>query len=142
MYFNAPAFFVVYHTLAVIVMRRVRTLPAADSLRPLLTVVTVVLVAYSMAFLETRLVATDANSESFCYKDLAAMLKYGSLFYACYFFASFPMVYRLDEKADENWPVSKVLIEALAAGMMAMFLVDFATHYVGDNLIAEGLSCP
>jgi len=131
MYFNAPAFFVVYHTLAVLMMRRVRTMNVAAAFKPALTVVTVLGVAYLMAFLETQLVATDANSESFYYKDMARMLKYGSMFYACYFIPSFPMVYRLEETPTDRWPLSRVVIEALATGMMAFFLVDLATHAVG-----------
>ncbi|MCB1614816.1 MAG: hypothetical protein KDI30_02270, partial [Pseudomonadales bacterium] len=134
MYFNAPAFFVVYHTLAILFIRRVMTMPVGR-FKPLLAVMTVCAVAYLMAFLETKLVATDANSESFYYKDLGVMLKYGSVFYACYFIVSFPMLYRLDEQPDENWSVGRVVIEALASGMMAMFLVDFATHYVGGQLL-------
>lgn len=133
MYLNAPAFFVVYHTLAILLMRRLMTLPLG-SIRPVAAVLIVVLVAYLMAYLETRLIATDANSESFYYKDLELMLQYGSWFYACYFFASFPMLYRLDEAEGENWPLSRVVIEALAAGMIAFFLVDLATHFVGGQI--------
>ncbi len=129
MYFNAPAFFVVYHTLAVLMMRRVRTIEAG-ALKPALTVVTVVAVAYLMAFLETRLVATDANKPYFYYKDLAWMLKYGSMFYACYFLPSFPLVFGLEEKEGERWPVRKIVLEALAAGALVLILIDFATHFM------------
>lgn len=129
MYFNAPAFFVVYHTIAVLLMRRIRTIDVG-ALKPVLTVVTVVVVAYIMAFLETRLAATDANKPYFWYQDLAWMLKYGSLFYACYFLPSFPMIYRLEETPGDRWPLSKVVFEALAAGVLVMVLVDFATHFM------------
>jgi cycloeucalenol cycloisomerase len=129
MYFNAPAFFVVYHTLAVLLMRRVLTLPLGV-LRPALTVVVVVCVAYLMAFLETRMVATDANAPYFKYNDLAFMLKYGSMFYACYFIPSFPLVFGLEEHQGENWSLRKIVLEALAAGVLAFILVDFATHFI------------
>lgn len=129
MYLNAPAFFVVYHTLAVLMMRRVLTLPLGV-LRPLLTVVVVVSVAYLMAFLETRMVATPANAPYFTYKDLPAMLKYGSMFYACYFIPSFPLVFGLEEQPGERWSIRKIVLEALAAGMLAFILVDFATHFM------------
>lgn len=129
MYFNAPAFFVVYHTLAVLMMRRVRTIDTG-ALKPVLTVVTVVAVAYLMAFLETRLVATDANKPYFYYRDLPWMLKYGSMFYACYFLPSFPLVFGLEEKEGERWPVRKIILEALAAGVLVLILIDFATHFM------------
>jgi cycloeucalenol cycloisomerase len=129
MYFNAPAFFVVYHTIAVLLMRRVRTIEVG-ALKPVLTVVTVVAVAYLMAFLETRLVATDANKPYFWYQDLGWMLKYGSIFYACYFLPSFPMVFRLEEQAGDRWALSRVVFEALAAAAMVLVLIDFATHFM------------
>ena len=127
MYFNAPAFFVVYHTIAVLMMRRVRTIDVG-TLKPVLTVVTVVAVAYLMAFLETRLVATDANKPYFWYKDLDWMLTYGSIFYAAFFLPSFPMVFRLEEQAGDRWALSRIVFEALAAAAMVLVLIDFATH--------------
>ena len=127
MYFNAPAFFVVYHTIAVLMIRRARIFDVG-ALKPVLTVITVVAVAYFMAFLETRLVATDANKPYFWYRDLGWMLRYGSIFYACYFLPSFPMVFRLEETAGDRWALSRVVFEALAAAAMVLVLIDFATH--------------
>jgi len=43
---------------------------------------------------------------------------------------SFPMFYRLDEAAGENWPLSKVVIDALAASMLAFYLLDFASRFL------------
>ena len=129
MYFNAPAFFVVYHTIAVLLMRRARTIDAG-ALKPVLTVVTVVAVAYLMAFLETRLVATDANKPYFWYRDLDWMLRYGSIFYACYFLPSFPLVFRLEETPGDRWALSRIVFEALAAAAMVLVLIDFATHFM------------
>lgn len=129
MYFNAPAFFVVYHTIAVLMMRRVRTIDVG-ALKPVLTVVTVVAVAYLMAFLETRLVATDANKPYFWYRDLDWMLRYGSIFYAAFFLPSFPMVFRLEEQAGDRWALSRIVFEALAAAAMVLVLIDFATHFM------------
>lgn len=137
MYFNAPAFFVVYHTIAILMMRRVLTLPLG-ALRPMLTVIVVLVVAYLMAFLETRMVATPANAPYFEYKDLPAMLKYGSMFYACYFIPSFPLVFGLEEREGERWPVRKIVLEALAAGMLAFILVDLATHYLRSVPVVIG----
>ena len=69
------------------------------------------------------------------YQDLPRMLAYGSWFYALYFVVSFPMVYRLDEDPQESpWPLSRVVIEASAVGMISMFLIDLATHVLGGKL--------
>jgi cycloeucalenol cycloisomerase len=122
MYFNAAAFFVVYHTVAFVLMRRILT--SRINVGPWVSVVVIATAAWFFAWAETRLVATDANKPYFYYRDLAWMLSYGSGFYACYFLVSFPFAYRIDESETENWPLPKVLIESLAASMLAFFLLD------------------
>ena len=76
-------------------------------------------------------VQADAGLEDRQVLDLPSMLRWGSLFFACYFVISFPMIYRLDEEAGEDWPVSRVAIDALAAGMLLLFLLDMATRVAG-----------
>ena len=133
MYFNAAAFFVVYHTLAVIVLRRIRTSRINTGFIALAAVTLVT--AYFFAWAETRLVATDSNAPYFYYRDLPWMLHYGSVFYACYFVVSFPMVYRLDEAEGENWPLSRVCIDALAASMLVFVLLDIAMRFIGRQVM-------
>lgn len=66
----------------------------------------------------------------------------GSLFYAIYFFVSFPMFFRMDEDMHRisyrprtsgvfkvksegaGWSVARVVIDALAAGMLVTILLD------------------
>jgi cycloeucalenol cycloisomerase len=62
---------------------------------------------------------------------MAWMLRWGTWFYACYFIVSFPMVYRIDENPQDDWPLSRVVIEALATGMLIFFLLDLATMAIG-----------
>jgi cycloeucalenol cycloisomerase len=129
MYWSAHFYFVTYHTGAVIVMRRVRSsalgrLPGAWPL-------TVLVAAYAFAYAETFAMAGGAIAEQFGYRDLERMLRWGSLYYALYFVVSFPMIYRLDEAPGEDWPLSRVAFEALAAGMLVLFLLDLATRFVG-----------
>ena len=128
MYFNAAAFFVVYHTVAFILMRRILT--SRLNVGPWVNVIVIAVGAWFFAWAETRLVATDANKPYFYYADLEWMLAYGSGFYACYFLVSFPFAYRIDEAEQENWPLSKVVIESLAASMLAFFLLDVASGFV------------
>jgi len=78
------------------------------------------------------MMAGGAIAGQFSYRDLPRMLRWGSFFYACYFVISFPMIYRLDEKPNEDWPLSKVAFEALAAGMLLLFLLNTATRLVGQ----------
>jgi hypothetical protein len=48
---------------------------------------------------------------------------------------SFPIIYRLDERREaERWPLSRVVIEACAVGMITLLFIDLATWYVGGKL--------
>ena len=84
-------------------------------------------------------VAMDAIKEQFSYDDMNWALSKGALCYSCYFIASFPLVYWLDEPIspehpiglarshrvgrnilrvdDERWSVAKTVENALAAGI-------------------------
>ena len=87
--------------------------------------------AYGFAWAETFAMTGGAIAEQFTYRDLPRMLRWGSLFYATYFVVSFPMIYRLDESPGDDWPLRRVAVEALAAGMLLLFLLDALTHFVG-----------
>ncbi|KIZ05892.1 Cycloeucalenol cycloisomerase [Monoraphidium neglectum] len=53
------------------------------------------------------------------------MYSIGSLFYAIYFFVSFPMFMRIDEDpAQKRWTLSQVAFDALAAGMLVTIILD------------------
>lgn len=129
MYPSAHFYFVTYHTMSVIVLRRARTSPALSM--PWLWPILCLVAAYFFAYMETFAMAGGAIAEQFGYRDLPRMLRWGSLFYACYFVVSFPMIYRLDENPGDDWPLGKVAVEALAAGMLLLFLLDTATRFVG-----------
>ena len=54
---------------------------------------------------------------------------YGSIFYACYFIVSVPLVANLDEEGsgpgeDPTPPLGRVCLESLGAGMLAFILLD------------------
>jgi cycloeucalenol cycloisomerase len=133
MYINAIAFFIVYHTIAIILMRRIRTmtLSFSKSVRRLCWTLTIAATSYFFAWAETFFMYNEASKEYFWYVDIPRQLKYGSIFYALYFIVSFPMVYRMDENIEENWSVSRTCIEALATGMMVFCLLDFWTLIIG-----------
>jgi cycloeucalenol cycloisomerase len=59
------------------------------------------------------------------------MLAYGSLFYALYFIASFPIFFHIDEERDANWNLTITAAAALSAGMILLFLLDFAAAIFG-----------
>lgn len=129
MYPSAHFYFVTYHTIGMIVLRRVRTSELGSV--PWLWPIVVLAAAYGFAWAETFAMTNGAIAEQFTYRDLPRMLRWGSLFYATYFVVSFPMIYRLDERPGENWLLRRVAVEALAAGMLMLFLLDVLTHFVG-----------
>lgn len=129
MYPSAHFYFVTYHTCGVIALRRIRTARAFSAawLWPVIVLVT----AYGFAWAETFFMTDPSIAAQFYYRDLPRMLRWGSLFYACYFLVSFPMIYRLDEGPDDDWPLRRVAVEALAAGMLLLVVLDTAARFVG-----------
>ena len=134
MYFNSIAFFLVYHTAAVVCMRRVRnaTRRFEPFARRLSWVAIVVTAALFFAWAETRLYITEQATANVWYVDLERMLRLGSLMYALYFVVSFPNVYRLDERPDAPpWTLSRTVVEASFVAMTSLLLLDLWARFVG-----------
>ncbi|MEM9728202.1 MAG: hypothetical protein AAF997_06435 [Myxococcota bacterium] len=129
MYLLTQAYFITYHSTAIVVLRRMRTsgLPGAARLWPVL----VLGVAYFWAWMETRAMANPLIETQFYYQNPERMLSHGSLFYALYFIASFPIFYHLDENRGDNWNLTQTAGAACAAGLIMLFLLDFAAAMVG-----------
>jgi cycloeucalenol cycloisomerase len=135
MYFNAIAFFIVYHTLAVVAMRRVKNtlVGTPEIIRSVGWVVIVAAAAWFFGWAEPRFYNTNPEAAAVTwYVDMAAMLSYGALCYSLYFIVSFPAVFRLDENPeDQRWTVNRTIIEACAVSMISMFLLDLWGWIVG-----------
>jgi cycloeucalenol cycloisomerase len=134
MYLNSIAFFLVYHTLAVVSMRRVRgaTLGLPRLARRAAWLGIVVATALLFAWAETRLYVTDRAEANVWYVDLGRMLRLGSVFYALYFVVSFPNVYRLDEAPDQPpWTPGRTVVEASFVAITSLLLLDLWARFVG-----------
>jgi cycloeucalenol cycloisomerase len=134
MYWNAIAFFVVYHSAAVVLLRRVRsaTLGLPPAARRGAWALIVAAAALFFAWAETRLYVTQAASANVWYVDLPRMLRLGSVLYALYFVVSFPNVYRLDEEPEEpRWSLSRTVVEASFVAITSLFLIDLWTRLFG-----------
>jgi cycloeucalenol cycloisomerase len=116
-------YFTLYHAASDMVLRAfARRFPRAP-----LVAHFVVLLAYCcvVAFAETF---TIQNFEYYQIHDRWAMYTYGTAFYALYFVFTFPMHLGIDEEADsesgqQQWPLSRVVINAFAAcGMVTVAL--------------------
>lgn len=65
-------------------------------------------------------------------QDKEAMYSVGSLFYAIYFFVSFPMYFRMEERPRKQWTAAQAALDSLAAGMLVTILLDFWRLSVGS----------
>jgi cycloeucalenol cycloisomerase len=129
MYLLTQAYFITYHTTAVVVLRRIRSsrLPIGKLAWPILLIG----VAYFWAWMETKAMANPWIESQFYYRDMERMLSHGSSIYALYFVASFPIFYWLDEGRDTSWSLRETAAAALSASMIMLFLMDFAAKIVG-----------
>lgn len=141
LYFMTHAYFCLYHALANILIRRVRHAVAAygSTAQAVAEAVLVFVLAYGTAFGETL---TIAHFPYYSFKDRSRMYSVGSLFYAIYFFVSFPMFYRMDEQPRAKpYTLWRVAVDALAAGMLVTCLLDFWRIGFG-GIVEEGAHQP
>ncbi|MBB3048794.1 cycloeucalenol cycloisomerase [Litorivivens lipolytica] len=137
MYLNSIAFFIVYHTAAVVVMRRIRSMTGGwgKSGRTLAWMVIVATTALFFAWAETYFYITDDAAANVWYVDLERMLKWGSIYYAMYFIVSFPNVFRLDEESAD-WSLSRTVLEACAVSAISLLLLDLWALILGPVVTA------
>jgi cycloeucalenol cycloisomerase len=134
MYPLTHAYFATYHVAMLVALRRVHRALGDLSGRParLLALLAAGLaLAYSVAYAETLFMASDFIRELFWYTDKPRMLRWGSLFYACYFFVSLPLLYRMDEPPRPPHSPGRAALDALAAGMLVFMLLDAITLVLG-----------
>ncbi len=129
MYLYTHAYFMTYHTTAIVVLRRIMSsgLPLAK----LLFLPIAAGVGYCWAWMETKAMANPLMQTTFYYEKMDLMLAYGSLVYSVYFIASFPIFYFLDENARAKWDFLKVNAAALSASMLTFYLLDACTQLIG-----------
>ncbi|RLT93067.1 hypothetical protein [Ketobacter sp.] len=126
MYFYTHAYFMTYHTTAVLVLRRLMS--SGLPLKGLLFLPLTLLVGYAWAWMETKAMANPLMASSFYYTNMPAMLAFGSLIYATYFIASFPIFYFLDEHKSRPWSLAMVCSAGLSASMLVFYLLEICTH--------------
>jgi cycloeucalenol cycloisomerase len=134
MYLNSVAFFLVYHSAAVVCMRRVRGLTAGwdPGVVRIAWFAIVGATALFFAWAETFFYITEDAAANVWYVDVPAMLRYGSFFYALYFVVSFPNVYRLDEHpAEPRWSLSRCVIEACFVAIASLTLMELWAQWIG-----------
>lgn len=131
LYFMTHAYFCLYHGISNVLIRRVRhaARPWGPWAQTAAETLTVFLLSYATAYGETL---TIAHFPYYTFKNREAMYSIGSLFYAIYFFVSFPMFYRMDEEGGKKgYGVWRVMVDALAAGMLVTILLDLWRLRIG-----------
>ena len=58
-------------------------------------------------------------------QERSKMYTWGSVFYAIYFWVSFPVFFVMDEKPRKIWSVWEAIRDSLASGMAVTVLLDF-----------------
>ncbi|KAG6543195.1 hypothetical protein Mapa_015445 [Marchantia paleacea] len=125
------SYFLFYHMISNFTIRRIRHAIRHISnrtVRFLIQAVYILLLSYVTALMEA---VTIANFPYYEMVDRKAMYLYGSFFYAIYFFASFPMFFRLDEEPSKPWSVPQTAIDSLAAAMLVTILLDLWRISIG-----------
>lgn len=126
LYFMTHAYFCFYHSMSNMIIRRVRnaTKSHGSLVQNLSEGVTVFILAYLTAYGET---ITIAHFPYYQFVDRGKMYTVGSLFYAIYFFVSFPMFYRMDEdtRSSSHYSLWRTAVDSLGASMLVTLLLDF-----------------
>eukprot|EP00798_Chlamydomonas_sp_ICE-L_P015523 gene15523-21611_t len=132
LYLMTHAYFCFYHALSNVLLRRY-----PNAVRYFFMGAMVFVLAYSTAYGETL---TIANFRHYTFIDKDRMYSVGSLFYAIYFFVSFPMFFRMDEEVKRGaprWTVTQAAIDSLAASMLVTILLDLWRISIGSILNIE-----
>lgn len=122
-----------YHAFSNAVLRRVRTGYKPTWGRWVFEVCLVCVLAYTTAFMEAL---TICGFPYYRFEDRGAAYTLGSAFYAIYFIVSFPAFLRVDEDPRRPFSLAQTCVEALAAGMAVLCLLDFVRLALAVQLFA------
>lgn len=126
LYFMTHAYFCFYHSISNMMIRRARNACRQLGVRAqnISEGLVVFVLAYLTAYGET---ITIAHFPYYEFVDRSRMYTIGSLFYAVYFFVSFPMFYRMDEgnRSSTHFSLWRSVIDSLGASMLVTLLLDF-----------------
>lgn len=126
MFLCTHPYFMTYHVLATPILRVVKSRLQHWQWKNSLFAVAVLSMAFTTAFVETW---TISGFPYYTYPNLYDMLTKGSAFYGIFFVVTYPWFFRLDEAGP--WPLSRVILEALAAMMVVLLCADFFKLLVG-----------
>ena len=130
MYLLTHAYFMTYHTSAIVVLRRFRTSGIKGMV--VLFPIMVFVIGYFWSFMETKAMANPLIAGNFYYEKMDLMLAYGSAIYAIYFVCSFPIYYFIDENSEKKWSLWQTLSASCCASLLTFYGLDIAAHLMGS----------
>jgi cycloeucalenol cycloisomerase len=141
LYFMTHAYFCFYHSLSNMVIRRVHAATENSNrlFQVLSEVLTVFVLSYLTAIGET---VTISHFPYYQFLDRTKMYSIGSLFYAIYFFVSFPLFYRMDEstRPSTHYSIWRTVIDSLGGCMLVTLLLDFWRITYGSVTESDSIS--
>lgn len=122
--------FLFYHVTSNMTLRRLQHFVAdfPERVQWIIRAAWILALSYFIAYLETVAIS---NFPYYEFVDRASMYTVGSLFYAIYFFVSFPMFLRIDEKPGDPWDLPRVAVDALGAAMLVTIILDLWRIFLG-----------
>jgi len=132
MFFATHFYFCFYHVLSNCALRRIATGYRPGAWRLALRIGTIGAMAYLTAFLETL---TISGFPYYTFADRDRAYTVGSAFYGLYFVVSFPAFFSVDEVKTGTHALGRVVIEALAAAMAVLQLLDAVRLFLGIPLV-------
>lgn len=137
MFLLTHAYFCLYHALSNIIIRRTRyaTMHLGTRTSWLVVACVIFALAYLTAFMET---ATISQYPYYTHKNKAMMYSVGSLFYAIYFWVSFPVFFFLDEDSKApKAPLWRAPWDGLASGMLVTIILDLWRILIGPIYMGD-----
>mmetsp|Transcript_4103 Transcript_4103/g.6355 ORF Transcript_4103/g.6355 Transcript_4103/m.6355 type:complete len:302 (-) Transcript_4103:81-986(-) len=125
LYFATHFYFVFYHTMSNLILRKIESRYASNFFRTLFFWSTVLAFSYFTAFMETL---TISSFPDYSFEDRYMAYTVGSAFYGIYFIVSYPVFYRLDEKCGKDvapHTLYQTCMDAFGASMIVLCLLDF-----------------
>lgn len=125
LYFATHFYFMFYHTLSNMILRKICTRYSSTIFRKIFYCLCIFSFSYFTAFMETLSIS------SFPYysfeQDRNIVYIVGSAFYGIYFIVSYPVFFELDEvitTIQMPYTIYQTIMESMGAGMIVMCLLD------------------
>jgi cycloeucalenol cycloisomerase len=136
LYFATHFYFMLYHTLSNLLLRKICTRYAPSIYRTIFYCLTILSFSYFTAFMETLSIS------SFPYysfeQDRNIVYIIGSAFYGIYFIVSYPVFFEIDEvitKTKLPYTAYQTVMESMGASMIVLCLLDITRLFLGIPLI-------